>query len=81
MLSGTSMAGPHVVGTVALLWSAVPDLQRDIAQTVAILERTANPAVSAPNQACGGIDTTMIPNNSSGYGAVDAWAAVSSQLP
>ena len=40
------MAGPHVVGVVALLWSARPQLVRDIAATKAILENTANPAVT-----------------------------------
>jgi subtilisin family serine protease len=74
------MAGPHVVGTVALLWSAVPALERQIPATIDILKGSANPAVSAPSQTCGGIDTTTIPNNSFGYGAVDALAAVNSQV-
>src|SRR5204862_1182177 len=43
--SGTSMAGPHVVGVVALLWSARPQLVRDIATTKNILRSTANPNV------------------------------------
>jgi len=75
--SGTSMAGPHVVGVVALLWSARPQLQRDIATTKMILQNTANPNVTLVQpQTCGGIPNTAIPNNSFGYGRVDALAAV-----
>src|SRR6185503_12159930 len=73
--SGTSMAGPHVVGVVALIWSARPDLERDIAGTKALLENTANPNVSAGTQVCGGTGAADIPNNLFGYGLVDAQAA------
>ncbi len=77
-MSGTSMAGPHVVGVVALLWSARPQLVRDIAATKTILQNTANPGVVVSAQTCGGISSTQIPNNSFGYGRVDALAAVNS---
>jgi subtilisin family serine protease len=43
MLSGTSMAGPHVAGVVALLWSANPALMGDIARTEQILRETTQP--------------------------------------
>jgi len=77
-LSGTSMAGPHVVGVVALLWSARPQLVRDIAATKNVLQNTANPNVTVPAETCGGTPSTIIPNNSFGYGRVDALAAVNS---
>ena len=71
------MAGPHVVGVVALLWSARPQLVRDIDATKTILQNTANPNVTvSPVQTCGGIPSTQIPNNSFGYGRVDAFEAV-----
>ena len=70
------MAGPHVAGVVALLWSAHPTLVRDIAATKSILENTANPDVLVADETCGGIPSTQIPNNSFGYGRVDALNAV-----
>lgn len=76
-LSGTSMAGPHVVGVVALLWSARPELSRQIEATKQLLMASANPTVTLGSvELCGGIDSSFIPNNSFGAGKVDALAAV-----
>ncbi|WP_246042528.1 MULTISPECIES: S8 family serine peptidase [Streptomyces] len=69
--SGTSMASPHTAATVALLWSAAPALEGDIAQTEQLLGTTAQ---DTDNGQCGG---TAANNNVFGEGKLDALAAVS----
>ena len=78
-LDGTSMAGPHVVGVVALMWSANPALIGDIDRTEQILIQTAQPYNGVePSDQCftGG----SRPNNAYGYGIVDAYEAVKMAL-
>ncbi|MEE9438963.1 MAG: glycoside hydrolase family 9 protein [Saprospiraceae bacterium] len=72
--SGTSMAGPHVAGTVALMISANPNLAGQVEKIETILEQTAVPVSST--QVCGTLSENDIPNNTSGYGRIDALAAV-----
>ena len=69
--NGTSMASPHVAGTIALMWSAAPALVRDIAATRQILDDTA---VDVDDTSCGG---DADDNNVWGEGRLDAFAAVS----
>lgn len=67
--SGTSMAGPHAAGAVAVLWSAVPALRGDVDATVELLRRTAVRVWSVPG-ACGG-DPDFGPNATWGTGRID----------
>jgi subtilisin family serine protease len=83
---GTSMAGPHVAGTVALIWSANPSLIGDIDATERIICETAVPKpvddVCTTEDvgvcACGNVTGT--PNNVYGCGFIDAGAAVEAAL-
>jgi subtilisin family serine protease len=75
--SGTSMAGPHVAGVVALIWSANPALIGDIAGTEALLRATAAPYTGGGGLACAGSEPG---SNVYGFGVVDAYAAVQAAL-
>lgn len=76
--NGTSMAGPHVAGLVALLISANPSLAGEVDLIEDIIEQTAIHLTTA--QTCGGVPGTNIPNNTFGYGRIDALAAVEMAL-
>ncbi|MBB4959661.1 S8 family serine peptidase [Micromonospora polyrhachis] len=68
--NGTSMAAPHVSGTVALIWSAAPSLRGDIAATETLLDDTATDVNALT---CGG---TVDDNNVFGEGRLNAYQAV-----
>jgi subtilisin family serine protease len=71
IMSGTSMAAPHVAGLAALLLSVAPSL--NVGELETLIETTATPLTTT--QTCGGVPGTQIPNNTFGWGRIDAWAA------
>ncbi len=74
--NGTSMATPHVAGTVALVWSAKPSLRGNIPLTEKILEVTATHRSSTR---CGAAQGGY-PNNEWGWGELNAYAAVTAAI-
>ena len=76
--SGTSMAGPHVAGLVALLIDANPILEGEVEVIESIIETTCVP-FNGP-QDCSDSLGTSYPNNTFGFGRIDAFAAVQKAL-
>lgn len=74
---GTSMAGPHVAGLVALILSARPDLAGQVEIIEDLIEQTA---VFRPDTFGCTADAAARPNNVYGYGRVDAVAAIEAAL-
>ena len=71
--NGTSMSGPHVAGAVALLISALPELDGDVERIQYLLEASADPMLDP--KVCGPFDGMMIPNAYYGYGILNVWKA------
>ncbi|MCA9972820.1 MAG: S8 family serine peptidase [Anaerolineales bacterium] len=76
---GTSMAGPHVAGLVALIISANPALAGQVDAIEQIITQSALPLTTT--QGCGGDGPTAVPNNTYGWGRIDALAAVQLAMP
>ena len=73
---GTSMAGPHVAGLVALVLSAKPEMAGNVDGIESVIEQSAVPLMTT--QGCGGDTGDAVPNNVYGWGRIDATAAINS---
>lgn len=72
--NGTSMAGPHVAGAVALIINANPSLAGEVDIIKDILKSTAVPLIDSTE--CFMNDALEVPNFYYGHGRIDVLAAV-----
>ena len=72
--TGTSMSAPHVAGLVALIWESGDCLRGDYATTETLIQETAVPI---PYETSNGDEGPgNVPNHATGWGEIDALAAV-----
>lgn len=77
VLSGTSMAAPHVGGAASIIMSACPCLERNIDKIQVILQASAEHLLPPfVDSFCGRDNANSIPNNYFGYGRINVHAAV-----
>ncbi|POM73842.1 Subtilisin serine protease [Phytophthora palmivora] len=76
-MSGTSMAAPHLAGTMALALGARPGFCFDSMKT--ILQSSTDRALPAA-ATCGGTPSSVFPNNDYGYGRINAQNVVNAAL-
>lgn len=76
--SGTSMAGPHAAGLVALIISANPQLSGQVDEIEEIIRSTA--VSKTYHQDCNDQSGNVVPNPIYGYGRINALAAVEKAL-
>ncbi|KAF0692811.1 Aste57867_16145 [Aphanomyces stellatus] len=80
LMSGTSMATPHVTGAVALYLSAHPRATFD--DVFAAFTKTVDTAKLVPdNKNCGGLPDAKYPNNNYGFGRININKAVGGATP
>jgi serine protease AprX len=82
--SGTSMAGPHTAGAVALLLNCVPTMIGNVSQVENLLNANSKSLPNASTQVCDGVampaGNPTIPNPIWGYGRLDIDKTVSAAL-
>ncbi|HEY7113574.1 MAG TPA: S8 family serine peptidase [Thermoanaerobaculia bacterium] len=72
-MSGTSMSSPHAAGVAALILSANPSLEGNPVGLEVLMEQSARGLTTT--NTCGAIPSGAIPNDTAGWGRVDAPAA------
>ncbi len=71
VLSGTSMATPHIAGAVAVIYSAIPSLEGDVSATEDLINSSARHINSSACQSDG-----SFPNNLFGWGLLNVAKAI-----